>query len=202
MSAVKLNTKHYVDLDLLCACPIVLDLGACQGQFAENILSLRPKAIVHCFEPSKSNFKLLLNVPGIIPYFGAVVGFPIVKYRFVEYIGRKVSQKGHLIDRKEIDSDFSSINYTVPCYSISSIIEYVLRPNFKIDYIKMDIEGSEMDVTRSIVVETNATQFINQIAIETHKEDDHREIIRMLSPQFFIAEDVGDELLFINKALR
>ena len=162
------DLHHLVDLDLLPESPVVVDAGACIGDFAAAMLELRPKAKIVCIEPSKRNRALLRNLLGkrveIIPA-------ALAAYAEVVDIHEPIGEGGRYYQWATIHPDlYSRANqrpdlievdvYQVNCITIDFLLEHFGR----IDYLKMDIEGSE-----SAILERGISPaMVRQVSIEMH----------------------------------
>lgn len=200
----KLKTKHFVAMDLLPEVPIIVDLGACQGQFASEIHEIRPLSEIYCYEPSKSNFKHLLDIDFITPHYGAIRSCNKTgEYAwFVEYCsnrhnGKTPVQKCHIVGAKDVDYDFDYVTYKVPVFSAIEI--FVLSR--KVDFLKIDIEGAESEIIKDIYrLELDGYVSIGQIAIEVHGKYNREMVMETmaLSDKIELVVDDEDELLYVR----
>ncbi len=103
---------------------IVVDIGASLGPFTYSILHKSPKH-VFCFEPSKKEFKTLIN---------NTIGNPVTQ------IFKGVGPENSVIENSQLfggENEMESIKFStfVDLYSIG-----------KIDFMKTDCEGGEYDI--------------------------------------------------------
>ena len=158
----------------------VVDVGAHIGLFSLFAAQFCKKGRVFCFEPVNDNYELLLeniklnNITNIIPFNCAV-----------SQNSSKV--KIFLNDDQSSHSMFipNSESIEVPSISIHDIFkENEIK---KCDLLKLDCEGAEYDIIKSIKQEFFG--FINKIAIEYHfadsKPDLLEELVKKLKKSFF-----------------
>jgi len=103
---------------------IVVDIGASLGPFTYSILHKNPKH-VFCFEPSKKEFKTLIN---------NTIGNPVTQ------IFKGVGPENSVIENSQLfggENEMESIKFStfIDLYSIE-----------KIDFMKTDCEGGEYDI--------------------------------------------------------
>lgn len=103
---------------------IVVDIGASLGPFTYSILHKNPKH-VFCFEPSKKEFKTLIN---------NTIGNPVTQ------IFKGIGPENSIIENSQLfggENEMESIKFStfVDLYSIG-----------KIDFMKTDCEGGEYDI--------------------------------------------------------
>jgi FkbM family methyltransferase len=125
--------------------PVIFDVGANQGDFARAVSSAIPNAHLHCFEPSKKTFELLAkNVSGdsaTLNNFGlGNQNASVALYSNGDGSGlaslskRNLDDMGIHMDQKEI-VDIRTLDGYCRDHEIT-----------KIDLLKVDVEGHEMDV--------------------------------------------------------
>jgi len=138
-----LRNNHYIDLALLSKKPIIVDAGACWGEVSQQLKKLVPASIIFAIEPDKENLEILQKVKGIKIISKALVGIKRnVKYKPVS----GMPQQGKISETE---------GYKV---GIITLDEFD-----KIDYLKMDIEGTEEEVI------DNLTNLPVQMSIEVHQ---------------------------------
>lgn len=144
---------------------IVLDIGANKGFFALNSLQ-RGASKVYCVEPIDTSFtdieKLSELFPKIIPINKAVseTNGVVEMYKDSDYCATNCVTT--YID------NFSKIDNIVEVQSvnINTLIESI---EDRIDFMKVDCEGSEFDLFKTINDKNLKT--INRVAIETHGDE-------------------------------
>lgn len=155
--------------------PVILDCGANIGLSAIWFLSRFPGARVHCFEPEPGNFRLLeANVgshPGVV-LNRAAVGRASGTLR----LGLSKSAAMHSLvgstDGESIEVD------------VVALPEYIrARGLSKIDVLKLDVEGSELDVIEGM---HDSLQHVRLIVGELHESlVDETAFYRQLDRQGF-----------------
>ena len=144
---------------------IVLDIGANKGFFALHALQ-QGASKVYCIEPIDSSFndieKLSKIVDNIIPIKKAVseTDGMVNMYYDVEHCATNCVTT--YIEK------FSKIDNVVEVESIN-INNLINDINDKIDFMKVDCEGSEYDLFNTISKDN--LKNINRIAVETHGDD-------------------------------
>lgn len=161
-----LKGNHYIDLVLLSKKPIIVDAGAYCGEVSQQLRELIPASIIYAIEPSKSNLVELEKVQDIKIIPKALVGIKR-KIKFGEVPDRpqwgKISEDGYEVETITLD-EFEHI-----------------------DYLKMDIEGTEEEVI------DNLTNLPTQISMEVHQNKE--KIIKKL-------KELGYEIIeFVHKEI-
>lgn len=155
----------------------VVDIGAHIGIFSVMAAKLAKDGRVYSFEPNPENFDLLtanlaLNGLGnVIATQEAVADRP----RFLSLFIDESNTGGHSIHSNGHAGRVISVNAT----TLSNVVEqHKLQ---KIDFLKIDCEGAEYEIFRSMPLEVLA--MIKQIAMECHNQGEGRqsaEIVRYL----------------------
>ena len=149
-------SEHTFYPDLLSDSPVILDLGACVGEFTSLFLSAYPGSTSLMVEPLRRNFDTI-QTEGTRSrkVLGAVVGTPQSVVEFMEDV--------NTIDCGSIEVNyFGGIPHKVPGFTLKELFE----PFEKIDLVKMDIEGAEWDCLMQTDEETILKS--NQYTIEFH----------------------------------
>jgi len=138
---------------------VVVDLGGNIGMFTRYAFHMGASKIV-TFEPDKRYFKILKqNAPKNAVLFNAAIGDKIGKLTLTEseHLGGSNlwSEKNPLLNQ-----------YDVNVYTLDYIIKTGLIP--KIDFLKVDIEGSEIIALNGISDEN--LKNIRNIVVEYHHE--------------------------------
>lgn len=141
---------------------VVLDLGANIGIFAHRA-ELRGASKVICFEPIGPTFECLIKNKGpkTIVYKNAVGS----ENKFINF--KIPSDFTHIGGASSLDSNIGdrSIIHNETAYMIN-INEIFKNIGYKIDFLKIDIEGGEVDVLTSITDENLSS--LRCVSIEMH----------------------------------
>jgi FkbM family methyltransferase len=123
--------------------PVIIDAGANIGVTATWFLGRCPGARLHCFEPSSANFAYLLANVGTAPgarvtraALGAESGMATL--RLAEH-GAMHSTSG---------GDTALGTESVPCIALADYLATAAVPT--VDLLKLDVEGSELEVLRGL----------------------------------------------------
>jgi len=165
----------------------VVDIGANVGLFALYMKFQDPGSTIHCFEPSPPTLTLLQSNLGQIP------GIYVHPYGLFD---------------KEADADFflhryntgeNSVKHTAPYFSRSMKVklkdaasEFDRLGLDRIDVLKLDTEGCEVEILKSI---GHRLLNVNYIMVEYHNEPDRREIDNLLK-DFHLLAAQSDRLGF------
>lgn len=118
---------------------VILDMGAYHGIFSFYVLSKNPNTTIYAFEPDPISFKVLCEnitrnrIKNIIPINKA-------NWHVNQKLKLKQNKRGSQISDKGID--INSIN--IPTFTKKYDIN-------KIDFVKMDIEGAEIEVVKDML---------------------------------------------------
>ncbi|MFD2264470.1 FkbM family methyltransferase [Lacibacterium aquatile] len=136
------NGEHRFLDAILPFCRTVFDVGACVGEWSEKVLAIKPDLELHSFEPmAKAQQTLTYKVGGkaIINCFalGKVSG------KEVFHSAENYPQLASSFERPW----FSFENTRADTVDVMSLTDYCDRHGVgHIDLLKIDVEGSEMDV--------------------------------------------------------
>lgn len=168
-SKVKLTNidNHFVDLNKIGRKSIIVDAGAGWGTFIRAFRKFNRDARFIAIEPCQSNIKELREKEFIDCelYSMALVGMGIPdRIIFTEVLGRKES--GNILDIK-CEDRFGTLgikNYEIDTIKINNIFK--ILDIDRIDFLKMDIEGAEVEILKTMSQETASG--IKQMSIEVH----------------------------------
>lgn len=142
------NKKDQYHLDqiqqLLKPGSVVLDIGANIGFFAKKLAEyVGPDGHVYCFEPDKINFKHLKNE------LKNNYNVTLVQKAVAEAAGIVTLYTSDLlnVDHRTYEPEAYTGKYTVEKTSIDEFI----NNRFSVDFIKMDIQGFEMNALKGMV---------------------------------------------------
>ena len=139
---------------------VVVDIGANVGMFARLAKEMGAKH-VYAFEPSHDAFKCMMynTYHTYMSSYKACVhnftGFTDVNITDNTYPMAEIVRPSHELETVE----------SVPCYTLDDLIEFGILPS-KIDFMKIDVEGSEVEVFEGFSNENLAN--IDRLAMEAH----------------------------------
>lgn len=159
----KLFGSHLINLDMLPDDAVIIDAGACVGNFIKDIQRHVKNPFVFAIEPSKGNLPELreLMESGTI-----LVG----AFAFVGEKERKEMPFREILDRPEwgnvtgLYAPRKSKSYMVKTINLKELLDVI--PLETIHYLKMDVEGSEWDIVNDMNEES--FERIQQISMEIH----------------------------------
>jgi len=169
----QINTVYgrHIILEIMSDNPIIVDAGACTGGFIKRWGQHREKMEykIIAIECDRDHVKTIKsrNLRNIVICNKALVGHkPKQKPTYYKYLGRPTSGsvgyiKQYIINKKDFTGMKQYKVNTLPVNKIFS--EFKIR---KIDYLKMNIEGSERNVLRAMTHKTASK--IKQISVSIH----------------------------------
>jgi|6_EtaG_2_1085325.scaffolds.fasta_scaffold15591_4 FkbM family methyltransferase len=170
------NLGHMIDTDLLQKDSIIIDGGVCIGEFIHELANLTDisQFTIIGFEPSKTNIESLAETfkgSHVQIEAKAIVGknFPD-KTLFYEYKNAGLEEWGNVIDYHGPAArarGAKEVTYLVETVTIEKIFSIYNIP--RIDYLKLDIEGAEFDIVRTMTQEI--ANKVYQISMEVHDEE-------------------------------
>jgi len=162
MNLVELKGNHIVDTDRLNENSMVIDAGACKGEVIQNF---PVKCHFIAIEPNKENIRKLKELSGFVfsKTLEIVEGALVGKKRMVDF---------YKVEGRPEWGSMTGINGGQFVYQVEGI---TLNDYPRADYIKMDIEGAELEVIQNLPYNPP------QMSIETHGNKD--EVIRELKKQ-------------------
>lgn len=126
---------------------VVFDVGANIGNYTKNILKNNSDVCIYAFEPHPRNFKILIsNVHHVSFYpYNVAVGSGTGTLNLYDYADADGSSHASLYrDVIECIHDSNSVSCNV---SVVSLDEFAVNNNLsKIDLLKIDVEGHELEV--------------------------------------------------------
>jgi len=169
MSKIKLFGSHLVDIEKLPERPIIIDVGACQGNFIEDLYNqlMQYNSMINPFtfaiEPNRANAKILrekYHQADVIVIEAALVGSTeSATMEFNEFIG--LPEWGNVTGLYE---NRPHITYEVDTIDLKELLMAI--PYETIDILKMDIEGNEHQIVQDMT--KNQAERIKQITMEVH----------------------------------
>ena len=137
----------------------IFDIGANVGNYADVLRGYSPEASIYCFEPNPRTFKYLTDssIKGAYKAFQLAVGNFNGKIKFYDYEGQEGNGTEHASLFKDVIENIhhkKSIEFEV---DIVTLDEFVKAHNIvKIDLLKIDTEGNELDVLKGAIDTINA----------------------------------------------
>lgn len=157
--------------------PLILDMGANIGLSVLTFKHWYPGSKILAFEMDRDNYELALyNTKGLrdVFFFNCAIS---AKSGVVEYekTGR---EDGYAIGNKEAGSEYVSVK----SFSVGEVIHD--NDIEIVDFLKMDIEGAEIEILQSD--DLSWMQSVKNIAIEFHlQDDDILKYIKIMEKQGF-----------------
>jgi FkbM family methyltransferase len=165
---------HLVDLEMLPPNPFVIDAGACIGDFCIAMNKLRPDCEILAIEPSRRNMAQLKDAVKDMPNVTIIESAlsdsnSEIKMYDAYGVDNKFYQWGStkkgLANKASFRREFERMDeYMVGTTTLESLMN-----GRKVDYLKMDIEGSELEVICSMP--QSIADKIMQISLENHYLD-------------------------------
>lgn len=160
---------------------VVVDIGANYGFFSLYAQGFNPKKII-AFEPSKGVFDSLSE-----------------NVKNVELHQKAISGKSGILNFEEIKNSTASSRisnsnegYSVEVIGINELFDFLKLE--KIDYLKIDCEGSEKEIFENITI--NNLNRINKLVVEYHSEEIKLIIKNKLEQAGFIIEKDCESVIF------
>ena len=139
---------------------LFIDIGANIGSYTDQVIKNHPDIVCHLFEPSKKNYnklKMKYQQKNIFINRKAIADVSGESYLYSDSPG---SALGSLTKR---DLDEIKINFNVKeKVDLIRFDEYWKNAKVNIDYVKIDVEGHELDVLKGfgdLIYKTKLIQF-------------------------------------------
>lgn len=180
---------HRISLDYINNKSIIIDAGACIGNFVKNLRKLDCNPRIVCIEPSNSNIIELNKINDITIIRACLVGRKTDKINFIEI--PSLPEWGSIYKKNSLHArEKPNISYDVETITI----EELLRTYPVIDYLKMDIESEEFNVIETLNINDN----IKQMSLEVH-EGNTNHIIEILKSLGYECETFEPNELYASK---
>ena len=171
---------------------VVLDIGGNKGFFTLNSIQ-KGASKVYVVEPVKHSFKQIekiINIfPNVVPINKAISEIDGVINMFVDSDASAtncVTTYGEMFGRESNTVEVESIN-------INTLMKQI---NTKINFMKVDCEGSEFDLFKTITDEN--LKLIDKIVVETHGDEIDQFVFTKLNDSNFKVHKHGDILFALN----
>jgi FkbM family methyltransferase len=180
---------HFIDPSVLPKEPICIDMGASAGDFCIKLKKLIPGAKIVAFEINRELIKKwnrnCKNLKNVHLMDKAIVGNHSKRkmpfYEFDDY------ERGNILGLYTNRFSYKK-RYEVDTININKLFDLLYLD--EIDYLKMDIEGCEHDIFKSIKPEILLS--IHQISVETHLNTDRFIIEKILRKYMNIETEYAD----------
>jgi len=186
--------NHFVILRYLSGLPII-DAGANVGDFIDKMRKLNVNSHIIAIEASNTNIDTLKgkNYSNVTLMHKALLGIAHPEnVVFTEVMGMSEWGSATNINESRSRTNGKRIKYEVEAISLQDIVKE------EIDYLKMDIEGSETDVINTFSLEI--AKKIRQISLEVHNHDESilKEKLEKLGYDVLL---MGEEIFGIRKEI-
>jgi FkbM family methyltransferase len=164
--SLDIGMNHFIIPKYLSGCPII-DVGANIGGFIDKIRANGINSHIIAIEASNTNIDILLkkHCDNVTLMHKALVGLNHPKIvTFTEVRGLLEWGSATDINENRKRTHGKCIKYEVEAITLEDLIKE------DIDYLKMDIEGSETDVIKTLSPEL--AKHIRQISFEIHNHDE------------------------------
>ncbi len=163
LETLKMFGSHLVNIDLFPEQPMIIDAGACQGNFIDDMYKWSETPFFFAIEPSSTNAMVLhkkYQHNDIILIEAALVGSnepKVMKFNEFEGLPEWGNVTGLYESRKHV-------TYEVETLDLKELLGMI--PNETIHLLKMDIEGNEHGVVADMT--RQQAKRIQQITMEVH----------------------------------
>ena len=177
-----IEPELFILKDMIKENDICFDIGSYNGEYINELCKYTKKENIYAFEPIKRNYKIIKSLfPKCKIYNIALskenqishINIPLINNKLV-YTRSKLNKS--IIEKNQQDL----IRHKVKCRKLDS---FVYKNNItKIDFIKIDVEGSEFDVLKGSI--KSLVKFMPKIIIEIenrhHGNNVFDQIIRLI----------------------
>jgi FkbM family methyltransferase len=142
------NGELWLISRLLPSCNVVVDVGAHRGDWAASALRVNPRLQLHCFEPGTTTFQQLLKREFPSPVRCNNVGLSSTPREAPLYVFESVPALNSLYRRRGLEDGWGlATPDTHEAVKLIRLDDYCERECVTgIDYLKLDVEGHELDV--------------------------------------------------------
>ena len=179
---------------------VIFDVGANRGNSSFEYSKIFPNSMIHSFEPFPDSYELFINL------HKGNLNVKLNKYALSNDIGKSILNINKSIDTNSfLESIEMGANSDKGCVSVGRMLvetntldNYCSKNNINaIDILKIDVQGSEMEVLRGAVDMLNNGR-IKLIYIETYFKQQYlnqplfHDISKLLYDYNFLLNDVYD----------
>jgi FkbM family methyltransferase len=150
----------------------VIDVGACEGNFAMEALARYEAAVVYAFEPSATMRRALMLTAERNHVADRLEIIPAAAGRTNGFIRFDNDQGNPLLGKASAETSEESEG-SVRLATIDAIVRE--KGVSRVDYIKVDAEGSDVDVL--LGAEATLRRWTPAIAVTTYHQPDHANIL-------------------------
>ena len=130
-------------------CKVVFDVGANIGDWANLVLRINPTVQLHCFEPSKSTFDRLAAQSFPVNVVINNFGLSSTSRQSKLFVFDEANGMNSLYRREGLEHLGLTSQRREETIELQTLDEYCSRHDvFKIDYLKLDVEGHELEILR------------------------------------------------------
>lgn len=195
------NLDHLVDLTRIKFQSTVVDAGACEGHFVDAMKHHGFHGSIHMLECNPTNIEVLRNrmLNRTLNYYAKLYEVALVGQEWPENTAAKFHEFVGLpewgnITGIHLDTKHPKLqkihDHHVEVVRINDLFDF-LKVDY-IDYLKMDIEGSEGEVIETMTSDT--AMRIGQLSFEVHDNVDRGQVIKTLEQFFDHVQQKGDEI--------
>jgi FkbM family methyltransferase len=164
VSVVKSNSNDYFFRSkTMQKCPLIFDVGSADDADLSEYFLKKKNALVYAVDPTKKHSEALIEKTKISPNFSYIPKALTGKNGRYYFFHNEKHQSGSL-KIGHINEDIQSSKYEVDGFDLETLFQVV--PGKIIDYVKIDIEGAELEVFENASEET--IKIANQYFIEFH----------------------------------
>ena len=170
-SKIETISCHVIDFGKLPNDPVVIDAGACVGVFTHELIrKLNGKGTYYCIECDNRNHAALSDKKpsNVFLEYSALVGDGRESVSCYAYDGMDRREWSNIFDLYSVHQSIRNtrvLDDNVPTITIEKLVKK--HKLDRIDYLKMDVEGTEFDVLMNMPTEILTS--IPQISFEYHK---------------------------------
>ena len=141
------NGEFHLMQRILPKCNIVFDVGAHVGKWTELALEIKPALNIHCFEPSQVTYKKLLGKGFPTQVMCNNVGLSSSVEKRILHVFEDGSTINSLYKRHGLEDLGLETQCCEEKIRLETLDAYCERHRInKIDYLKVDVEGHELEV--------------------------------------------------------
>lgn len=164
----KISHGHYIDLGSLSANSVIVDAGACIGESSNDLIKLFPTSQIYLIEPSVRNFLVLKETfqsnENIHLMNVALVGEGLRhSIMFTEFLG--LPEWGN-VTGLNLKTAHPKLKRFESYHVHTTTLRNLFKQLEQVDYLKLDIEGSEHGVFETLDEVT--AKKIKQFSMEIH----------------------------------